>query len=67
MNFDKMTLASFGFFSVFLVNNLILSQFIKLIKTNSLSITDIQYDYPTRDVVILKCNINDAAFVVSQV
>ena len=28
---------------------------------------DIEYDYPTRDVVILKCNINDAAFVISQV
>merc|ERR1719410_1224893 len=27
----------------------------------------IQYDYPTRDQVILKCNINDAAFVISQV
>ena len=30
-------------------------------------ISDEKYDYPTRDQVILKCNINDSAFVISQV
>jgi hypothetical protein len=25
------------------------------------------YDYPTRKLVILKCNINDSSFVISQV
>ena len=31
------------------------------------NISDEKYDYPTRDQVILKCNINDSAFVISQV
>ena len=29
--------------------------------------SDEKYDYPTRSQVILKCNINDSAFVISQV
>ena len=32
-----------------------------------LLISDKRYDYPSRDQVILKCNINDSAFVISQV
>ena len=29
--------------------------------------SDEKYDYPTRSQVILKCNINDSAYVISQV
>ena len=29
--------------------------------------TGVLYDYPRRDQVILKCNINDSSFVISQV
>ena len=36
-------------------------------KQNIQSSSDTQFEYPTRDQVILKCNINDAAFVISQV
>ena len=36
------------------------------VTTNLVFVADIQYDYPTRAEVILKCNINDAAFVISQ-